>query len=185
MSKFNKVLLEFLDALATVFPEVSSLSTYRNMATTVIAFSPQLPAQTFLQNVGPSSIAILQRDPAFFQNVPGLIPGVDIAGLWKAPDLSEESRNIIWDYLTNLYLLAAESALPQLTGMAQQLHQSPEVMKLAAELSQKLLATEGSGADVAGLLRSAVQQLPTPSADQQKSQTQARPEQDEQTQSSG
>lgn len=163
MSKFNKVMLEFLDALATVFPEVGSLASYRNMASTVISYSPDLPAQTFLQNVGPSAPSILQRDPTFFQNVPGLIPGVDIAALWKAPDLSDESRNIIWDYLNNLYLLAAEAALPNL---AQQLQQSPEVMTLAAELSQKLLAAAGSGGDVAQMLRSAVQQLPNTSADQ-------------------
>ena len=53
---------------------------------------------------------ILNRDPAFFDACPNILK-VDIKRLWNK-NISDDTRNVIWMYLTELHALAATSALP-------------------------------------------------------------------------
>ena len=140
MAEFNTVLLEFLEALHSVFPEVTALATYRRLAGPVLKTNPQLGASKFLETVGPYSTMIVQRDPAFFKQCPGIIQGVDMHAMWNSPSLTDENKNIIWQYLSSLWFLAAGSMLPpdtmtQIHSMAANLQKQMEAGQLDANLS--------------------------------------------------
>lgn len=144
MGDFNTVLLEFLDALVSVFPEVPALASYRALARPVVAANPRLAPQKFLQAVGPHAVKLLQKDPTFFDDCPAVLEGVDMRSMWHQPDLTDESRGIIWTYLVTLYSQAAASLLPA-DAMTQ-------IQSLAGDLQQRMDRGEVDLAGVLGLL---------------------------------
>lgn len=144
MTSFNTVLLEFLEQLGEQFPESAALRRYKTIAKPLIQAQPSLPAAKFTETAGPHFTKILQRDPAFFEECPSILQGVDMAKLWKSPGLTDESRDIIWQYLTSLYYLSLTTLLPantmdqiqtmatQLEGMFNQGQLDPKLLRMFA-----------------------------------------------------
>ena len=110
---FNKLLLEFIDQLDLVFPEVPELSAYTRLAPVMVKSNPSAPTAMFLEATRAHSAKILTKDPTFFNDCPKLL-NLDIKALWDK-DLSSSTRDIIWAYIAHLHTLALTSTLPETT----------------------------------------------------------------------
>lgn len=145
MADFNSVLLEFLDSLVAVFPEVPALAAYRRLAGPLLAASPNLGRERFMRVVGPHVAKLVARDPTFFDSCPSIIDKVDMRAMWRQPDLTDESRDIIWQYLNTLYFHALGAGLP------------PDIMTqaqaLAGQLQQKMAAGDLDASQLLGMLQ--------------------------------
>lgn len=144
--EFNTLLLEFVDQLKLVFPEVPELATYSSLAPTIIKSQPEAPMKMYLQTTKDHSVKILAKDASFFDDCPQLM-NLNIKTLWSK-DLSQNTRDIIWTYIAHLHTLAITSALPDST-MA-------KLQDVAKDLMQQM--SNGS-ADMSQLL-GMVQDLP-------------------------
>lgn len=140
MTDFNTVLIEFLDSLVTVFPEVPALASYRRLAGQLLRASPELGAKKFLQAVGPHAVLLTRRDPAFFEACPSFIEGIDTRAMWNVPNLTSESRDIIWAYLNALYEHAAGTMLREVQAVL-----PPGYMSQVQKMAESLQAQLGEG----------------------------------------
>lgn len=100
---FNTMLKNFLDELADVFPEELQIKLAVETFDTVTSVSPRGPMDMFIESLSPLSALVMAKDPALFEQLqfPG---GIDFAKLWKA-DISDNTRDAIWQYINLLFLL--------------------------------------------------------------------------------
>lgn len=100
---FNTMLKTFVEELAAVFPEEKHIATFLAGFDPLVALSPRKPLELFVQAVGPHAQHVMARDPALFEHLrfPG---GIDFQVLWSS-DISDATRDAIWQYLHLLFLL--------------------------------------------------------------------------------
>ena len=106
---FNELLLQFVDELASTFPENTIVKTYRTTVASLIKKDPGVCLQTFVQNVKPHEDLIRNQDERIFEEFSknyGILKSLDLETLWKS-ELSEKSRKAIWQYVQGLYVLGS------------------------------------------------------------------------------
>ena len=106
---FNELLLQFVDELASTFPENTIVKTYRTTVASLIKRDPGVCLQTFVQNVKPHEDLIRNQDERIFEEFSknyGILKSLDLETLWKS-ELSEKSRKAIWQYVQGLYVLGS------------------------------------------------------------------------------
>jgi hypothetical protein len=104
---FNSLLCDFVNDLASSFPEERGIAMLSGTLGSVCGVTPWVPSTMFLETFGPHAALIRARDPALF-SIEDLEMGgyVDMSKLWADSTLSEESRAAIWQYLHALLSLA-------------------------------------------------------------------------------
>lgn len=149
---FNDLLLRFVDELAMTFPEHADLPGYRTLLADLISVNHKQPMDMFMGALGSHTSKIFARDPTFFQDCPRLFDRIDILAMWQA-DISDGTREAIWQYLTALLSMATTLSLApmipadmmhSIQAMAQQCAEDVQSGKL--DISQLAGALFGGGA---------------------------------------
>lgn len=102
---FNGWMKAFVDNLAACFPEDARLVAAAQTFDDMVALDEKKPMHLFAEKVAPHVDLVTRRDPSLFDKLQ-LLGGIDMKALWAAPDLSDNSRQVIWQYLSNLCLAA-------------------------------------------------------------------------------
>lgn len=140
---FNTLLMNFLTELAQTFPEEPGLKVGVIGAEMLSTSDPARPLAMFMETFGPHSDLIMARDPSLFDQSIDLGGHVDLSALWKKPDLSDGTRDALWQYINTLFMLGSTvQSMP-----AELLTTIESVAKQCADEMQ----ASGGGMDVAGL----------------------------------
>jgi hypothetical protein len=113
LQAFNTLLRNFLQELSMTFPEDATLAVALDSLDALIKANARKPVELLMEAIGPHAQLLLTKDPALF-DAPLTISGtLDLQTYWTSPGLSDASKDAIWQYLQQLYLLGSTvSALP-------------------------------------------------------------------------
>ena len=118
VDSFNELMNQFIDELVLTFPDVKTFKKYQSSFAIVRKTNPKMALKEFHSSVSPYSTKIMNKDETFFTDDADNIDFVNdlkIKNIWK-PDLSENTKNAIWQYLQTLFILATTiQSLPQET----------------------------------------------------------------------
>lgn len=140
---FNDMMQQFLDELVLTFPDEKKLAKFQSTFMIVRKATPKKPLKEFMESVTPYANHLMQKNDEFFKTHASEIPfleDLDIPRLWNS-DLSENTKNAIWQYLQTLYILGTTlSALPQETiSMIETVAQ-----QCASQLQENATTSDGS-----------------------------------------
>ena len=140
---FNDMMQQFLDELVLTFPDEKKLAKFQNTFMIIRKATPKKPLKEFMESVGPHANHLMQKNEEFFKTHAAEIPfleDLDIPRLWS-DDLSENTKNAIWQYLQTLYILGTTlTALPQETlNMIESVAQ-----QCASQLQENATTSDGS-----------------------------------------
>lgn len=118
ISAFNDMMDQFVTELVTTFPDEKSFKKYQLALSMARKANPRSILNQFMESVTPYSQKLMAKDETFItedaKNIEA-ISDLSIGKIWT-PDLSENTKNAIWQYLQTLYLLGTTiSFLPQET----------------------------------------------------------------------
>jgi hypothetical protein len=116
ISAFIDMLEQFINELIETFPDEKSFKKYQLTVQIARKANPRSVLTTFMESVTPYSQKLMEKDEAFMTedsvNIE-VINDLNIKAIWT-PDLSENTKSAIWQYLQTLYLLGTTiSFLPQ------------------------------------------------------------------------
>jgi len=108
ITSFNDMMGQFLDELVLTFPEDEAIYESKMKFKMARAATPRLPLDNYMDAVKPYAEKLMAKDATFFtddsKNV-GWLSELQIDKLWASPELSEQTRAAIWQYLQTLYIL--------------------------------------------------------------------------------
>ena len=131
-SAFNRLLVQFVQELAEVFPEHTKLKVAERALEDIIAVNAQLPMQKYVELVAPHATKLTNRDGSMFEKL--VLFNIDFETLWKTEDVSEATRDSVWKYLSTLWSLATVvSSLP------------PEMLASIEQISESIAGEFGEG----------------------------------------
>lgn len=108
LEAFNTLLKNFIVELNETFPEFSELSMFVAGFDALVAINPSQPLTSFMETFGPHSSLIMARDVSLFEQEDVSLGGaVDLHKMWHSEDLSDATRDAIWQYLTTLFVLGS------------------------------------------------------------------------------
>lgn len=116
ISAFNDMMDQFVTELVTTFPNEKSFKKYQLALEVARKANPRSILTTFMESITPYSQKLMEKDESFIledaKNI-SAISDLNIGNIWTV-DLSENTKNAIWQYLQTLYLLGTTiSFLPQ------------------------------------------------------------------------
>lgn len=103
ISAFNTLFKTFVTELAETFPEQQRLKAFANGFDDLVAANARKIMEVFVATLAPHSDLVMTKNPKLFDQP--LDIGVDISALWKSPDVSENTREAVWQYIHSLFLL--------------------------------------------------------------------------------
>jgi hypothetical protein len=89
---FDEMMTQFLGELSTVFPDEPAKT------------GPD--CKTFMKQVAPWAGQMTAHDESFFCEENEFARGLNLHGIWKREDCSENTKQAIWQYLSSLYMIA-------------------------------------------------------------------------------
>jgi len=105
LDAFNSLLGNFISELAAVFPEESELTVFSSGWELFSKISPRAGLDMFTEALTPHVDMVAAKDPALFDQHSMHIGGhLDLKTLW-AKDISDDTREAIWQYIHTLMLL--------------------------------------------------------------------------------
>ncbi len=118
ISAFNDMLEQFINELIETFPDEKSFKKYQLTVQMARKANPRSILTTFMESVSPYAQKLMEKNEEFIlvdaKNME-VISDLNIAAVWT-PDLSENTKTAVWQYLQTLYLLGTTiSFLPQET----------------------------------------------------------------------
>ena len=141
---FTSVMDEFLTELREQFPNEKKLKVYQNTFTTMRKVNSRKVLDKFMGAIGPHGDKIVNRDESYFLNGNNeFLKELNIEKYWT-PELSDNTKNAIWQYLNTLYVLGTTISnipadmLKSIEGIAEQ---------CAGNMDQ----TSSNGADMSNL----------------------------------
>jgi hypothetical protein len=137
---FNGVLRDFVVELAQTFPECASLESYSKKLESICSKYPEKPMKRFISALSPYGEMIVSKDAALFTQDVELFGGFNLNSL-AGDDVSETTRDAVWQYLSTLFVLGTTiSSFP------------PEIMRgiegVAIDLAKKIESGEMKMEDV-------------------------------------
>jgi hypothetical protein len=100
VTTFNDMLQQFLVELETTFPEEKAFKKYHTSFDIMRAANPRKCVDAYMQTASAYSNQVMQKDDSFFSDFTEL----PISLYWN-DDLSEGTKNAIWQYLQTLNIL--------------------------------------------------------------------------------
>jgi hypothetical protein len=102
---FNTMLKNFLEELAEVFPEETQIAVFLEGFDSLTAINARAPMDMFVESLAPHSALAMAKNPELFEKIkfPG---GIDFGKLWQS-DISDNTRDAIWQYINLLFLLGS------------------------------------------------------------------------------
>jgi hypothetical protein len=100
---FNTMLKNFLEELVDVFPEETQIKAFLDGFDGLTALNARAPLDMFIGSLAPHTDLAMAKNPELFAKLefPG---GIDFGKLW-ASDISDNTREAIWQYINLLFLL--------------------------------------------------------------------------------
>ena len=100
---FNTMMKNFMEELADVFPEEGQIRLFLDGFDTLVALNPRAPLEMYVDAMSPHTDMVMAKNPSLFTELkfPG---GIDFGKLW-ATDISDNTREAIWQYINLLFLL--------------------------------------------------------------------------------
>jgi len=112
ISAFNDMMEQFLEELVQTFPEEPAMKKYQVAFDMLRTANSRACLDNYMKNVGPYSQQIMVKDATFFLENPDVFKDFKLQNIWT-DDISENTKNAIWQYLQTLYILGNTiSALP-------------------------------------------------------------------------
>jgi hypothetical protein len=159
---FNTLMKNFVTELNETFPEFTELSIFAAGFDAFVAMDPARSLKAFMDAFGPYSNLIMNRDETLFEQEDISLGGtINLQKLWRSSDISDATRDAIWQYLMTLYVLGST-----ITSMPPEILQSIEAM--AGDCATKVETGQMSMGDLMPALMSSMGslmgQLPPPSS---------------------
>lgn len=108
LEAFNTLMRNFITELHETFPEFKELSLFVAGFDPLVAIDPKKPLESFMETMAPHATAIMSRDETIFEHDDLSLGGaVNLKDMWHSNDLSDATRDAIWQYLTTLYVLGS------------------------------------------------------------------------------
>lgn len=105
VAAFNNMLTGFLDELADVFPDQPDVARFRDGLPGLVAANARKPLELFMDAVAPHQARLMAKDASVFGELS--LAGIDLGRLWATEDLSDNTRDAIWQYLHMLFVLGS------------------------------------------------------------------------------
>lgn len=116
VTAFCDMMEQFCDELIQTFPDEKSFKRYKVTVEMSRKVNPRRIVNTYMDSLSPYAQKLMAKDETFIlddgKNIE-TISDLNISNIWTA-DLSENTKNAIWQYLQTLYILGTTiSLLPQ------------------------------------------------------------------------
>lgn len=155
LEAFNGLLENFIEELQRTFPEEQGLEYFNEELRLMIKANSRAPLTLFMNALSPYTNLVVAKDAALFEQPINMGRHCDLKKLWSAPDLSDATREAIWQHIYTLFML----------GMSLQ-YMTPDMLAgietAAKNVAERMQAGESLDfnsmlSTVAGLMQSATQ----------------------------
>jgi hypothetical protein len=105
ISAFNDMMERFLEELKETFPEEKCIKKYIAIFDLARSVKPKKCVKNYIKHIQPYANYVMTKDERFFlENPPEIISDLNLQNLWTE-DLSQGTKDAIWQYLQTLYML--------------------------------------------------------------------------------
>lgn len=109
---FNDMMEQFLNELVSTFPEEKGIKKYQASFEIVRKANPRKCVDSFMAAISPYASRLTAKDDSVMSEDISFLKQVHISKYWT-PDLSQPTKDAIWQYLQTLYMLGMTiSAIP-------------------------------------------------------------------------
>jgi hypothetical protein len=119
----------FILELRESFPEETCIKKWYNAIDLMKGANSKGMMEVFMANISPFSQQLMAKDDSFFvgeDNNIKFVNDLNLKNLWKKDDLSENTKNAIWQYLQTLFMMGTTiQAVP------------PEMMKSIESMAEQ------------------------------------------------
>ena len=138
------MMTQFLDELQQTFPEEPKIKKYAMSYDLMRKANARKCVDTYMKGCAPHSDKIMSKDEAFFLESADdieVLAGLNLKKHWTS-DLSENTKNAIWQYLQTLYILGTTiTTIPA------------ETLSMIEDVASKCATSmQGGGADEKSLM---------------------------------
>lgn len=117
LTNFNTILLQFLEQLSKLFPK-SNAKTYHNTLAFALAVNKTMWIKYFMDNAEIHGKEIMSKNEMYFLNTDfEFIDKLDLKNCYISSDT--ETKEIMWQYIQSLFLLACSYYSPEFTSKAE------------------------------------------------------------------
>lgn len=102
---FNSMMTNFLEELHQTFPEEQKIAIVIESFNDLTSINVRKPMELFTASLAPYSELVMAKNPDLFKQPIELPGGLDMSLLWAKPDVSQETRDAIWQYVQMLFML--------------------------------------------------------------------------------
>ena len=102
---FNTMMKNFLEELHQTFPEEHKIAIVIESFEDITRINARKPMELFTAALAPHAELIMAKNPALFDQPINLPGGLDMSVLWKVPDVTQATREAIWQYIQMLFML--------------------------------------------------------------------------------
>lgn len=151
---FNSMMANFLEELHQTFPEETKIAIVQEAFADLSSINARKPMELYTATLTPHQELVMQRNAALFEQPIELPGGLDMSALWSKPDVSEETRAAMWQYIQMLFMLGTtvQNLPPQLLdtiesvamSCAGQMQEGPDGGLDLSQLSSMLMGGLGS-----------------------------------------
>ena len=132
VTAFIQMMGQFLTELRSTFPEEKKLKTYESQFEMMKKMNPRKVVEVFMESVRPYQDKIMSQDENFLLGNADKISFLNDLNItrWWTPDVSENTKNAVWQYLKtlltlgNLILSIPSDTLKQIEGFAEKAAES-------------------------------------------------------------
>ena len=108
ISAFNDMMGQFLVELHETFPEEKGVKKFMNAFELLRRSNPRRCVDGFMGGIGPYAEKISSKDESFFLEESehiDFLKDLNIKKYWNSGDVSQNTKDAIWQYLQTLYML--------------------------------------------------------------------------------
>jgi hypothetical protein len=151
VSAFNEMMDQFMVELKETFPEEKAIGKYYTGFDLLKKSNPRKCVVGFMDEVTPFASQIMNKDESFFldekNKLPAILDEMHIRQHWT-PELSQTTKDAIWQYLQTLYMLGTTIVnIPSdtLNMIEKVAKQCADTMQGGGGLDEKALMSSMSG----------------------------------------
>ena len=107
VSAWNDMMEQFLTELEKTFPEEKAILKYKTSFDLLRKSNPRKCVDGYMTNIGPLQAKVMAKDETVFfekSEAASVLSDLNIRKHWT-PDLSQATKDAIWQYLQTLYIL--------------------------------------------------------------------------------
>ena len=102
---FNTMMRNFLEELQATFPEEHKVNVVLEAFEDITTINARKPMELFTAALAPYSELVMAKNPQLFDQPITLPGGLDMSKLWKLDNVTQATRDAVWQYLQMLFML--------------------------------------------------------------------------------